>query len=89
MSKGTIYQNLWAGYTCYFVFQVCNGQYAYGLSIHNAYKKWKVQKSTFYVRDIRDDREHFPIVGHINIDELIIGAILKEVLKESSDADSN
>ena len=76
MRRGTIIKNLWAGYETYFSFQgVANG-FAHGYILVNIDGKWNLKKGSFYWRDIRDDREHFPIVGIADVEGTIIRTIL-------------
>lgn len=85
MARRNIYKNLWAGYDCYFVRMADNGRMATGISVHNAYGDWRVKYMTqFYSQDIREDAEHFPIVGKIDIDQSIISAVL--AAKEEQEA---
>lgn len=76
MRRGTIIKNLWAGYETYFCFQGVSKDRAHGYIIMNVDDKWNVKRGTFYWSDIRDDREHFPIVGFADINEAIINAVL-------------
>ena len=83
MRRGTIIKNLWAGYETYFNFQGVANVFAHGFIITNIDGKWNVRKGCFYWSDIRDDREHFPIVGHADVDEAIIKAILEGIKKDA------
>ena len=74
-----IYKNLWAGYDAYFIKTGQNAKYAYGYLVHNANKKWDVRSSQFYIKDIREDVDHFPVVGEINLKKLVIDNVLKIV----------
>lgn len=78
MKKGTIYRVLWAGHETYFVYQgslpakgmhsgVSNG---YGLMLCSD-GKWIVNKRTYYTHDLENDREHFPVVGQMNMDKVM------------------
>lgn len=83
MRRGTIIKNLWAGYETYFSFQgVANGL-AHGYIMVNIDGKWNLKRGNFYWKDIRDDREHFPIVGHADIDGAVIKTILEGVKKDA------
>ena len=86
MKKGTIFRNLWAGHETYFVYQGSlppKGNqpamsHGYGLMLHSD-GKWEVDRSTYYTRDLKNDREHFPIVGYIDMDKVMTDAILSAV----------
>lgn len=73
-----IYKNTWAGYDYYFVHTHSNGFGVRGYSMHNAYGKWKVNKAWFSNETIKD-AEHFPKVGEIDLNKIIIENVLKEV----------
>lgn len=87
MKKGTIYRNLWAGHETYFVYQGSTPakgmkpatSYGYKLMLYPYSEKWKVSKASFYTRDLENDREHFPIVGHIDMDKVMTEAILSAI----------
>ena len=59
---------------------------AVGYEIANLGDRWVVSSGAgYYKKDLLDD-EHFPIVGHIDMADVIIRAILNEVKKGDSDA---
>jgi hypothetical protein len=45
--------------------------------VHNAYGKWKVDKAWF-AKETIEDAEHFPKVGEIDLNKIIIENVLKE-----------
>lgn len=87
MKKGTIFRNLWAGHETYFVYQgsiPAKGMrpatsYGYKLMLWPYSEKWKVSKASFYTRDLENDREHFPVVGHVDMDKVMVDAILSVI----------
>lgn len=87
MKKGTIYRNLWAGHETYFVYQgsvPARGMksatsYGYKLMLYPYSEKWKVSKASFYTQDLENDREHFPVVGHVDMDKVMVDAILSAI----------
>ena len=86
MKKGTIYRNKWAGFETYFIYlnsvssSKMEAKKVGGLKIVNINGKWELDKAEFYKNDLQDS-EHFPIVGHININEVLIKAILGAINK--------
>lgn len=75
MKKGTILRNLWAGYETYVIYlghPVRSGRSEppkVGVyNIVNVDGQWRVRKGVYYRRDL-DDREHFPVVGYIDMEE--------------------
>ncbi len=75
-----IYKNLWAGYPTWFIKTGANGQYATGIDICDTREidgKWRIRLNgaMYYARDLKNDTEHFPIVGHIDIESMLIDAI--------------
>ncbi len=73
-----IYKNLWAGYDCYFVKTNSDKMYAYGFNVHNAHGKWEVSKGKRYISSLRD-MEHYPIVGNIDLNKILIESVLEKV----------
>ena len=86
MKKGTIYRNKWAGFETYFIylnsvpFSKVEAKKVGGLKIVNIDGKWELNKAEFYKNSLQDS-EHFPIVGYININKLLIKAILGVINK--------
>lgn len=86
MKKGTIFRNLWAGHETYFVYQGSlppkRMQYGlshgYGLMLHQD-GKWRIDRSSYYTKDLEKDREHFPVVGHVDMDKVMTDAILSAI----------
>lgn len=87
MKKGTIFKNLWAGHETYFCYQrqsKLNGlKTGYGYSLVNVNGEWRLDMSHYYKWDLENDREHFFIVGHADIDEVIKTAILEGITDAS------
>ena len=81
IKKGMIFKNLWAGLETYFCYQRRDHEmYAYGYSvIRDEYGIWRTRKSKYYWSDIRDDREHFPIVGIADVDRAITESIVVQI----------
>lgn len=75
-----IHKNLWAGHETYFVRMGTSGRYATGISIANVDGDWRVNfKATYYASDLRNDIEHFPVVGSIDIKTVVKEAVLKAI----------
>ena len=76
----TIHKNLWAGYETYFVRMGTSGRYATGISATNVCCEWRVDfNARYYTSDLRHDKEHFPIVGNIDIKTAVKDAILNAI----------
>lgn len=85
MKKGTILKNLWAGYETYFIymgFPVRVGRFEAskvgGYSLSKINGKWIFERSQYYRQSIKDT-EHFPVVGHIDVDSAMINAVLSAI----------
>ena len=80
--KGTVFRNMWAGYESYFVYESCSKigkedvATGYGLIRLNENDNWKLDRNIMYYKNDLYDNIHFPIVGNINIDKLIMDALL-------------
>lgn len=84
-----IYKNLWAGYEAYFIRMGNSGQFAKGIQVHNAHGEWRVDYNTrYYASDLRHDKDHFPIVGNIDLDAIIANSTLLCV-KQPTEAPQN
>ena len=81
VKKGTILRNLYQpNYESYFVFRMYSGNDALGIWVIKTDKGIKVKWSSRFPKDdIQNDREHFPIVGHLDLDSLIVSHVLNEV----------
>lgn len=85
MKKGTILKNMWAGYETYFIYMGfpvrvgrAEASKVGGYSLSNIDGKWIFDKSQYYSNDIKDT-EHFPVVGHIDINGVMVKAILSAI----------
>ena len=71
-----VYKNLWAEYETYFIRLGSSGRYAVGFGAANLNGEWKVNRNArYYASDLRNDREHFPIVGNVDLNGMIIDEI--------------
>lgn len=76
----TIHKNLWAGYETYFVRMGSSGRYATGISVVNVDGDWRVEfNAKYYASDLRHDKEHFPVVGSVDIKRIVKDAVLKVI----------
>lgn len=76
MKRGTILKNLWAGYDCYLIYMGRkNGVYSRMLCVHNANGKWEIRNAEYYTQDLKDE-EHFPVIGGINIEGIILSEVM-------------
>lgn len=86
----TVHKNLWAGYPTWFIRTGTSGLYATGISVTDTREidgEWRVRmKSEYYANDLKNDREHFPVVGNIDIRGIIVDAVQK---LEGGEADGN
>lgn len=62
----------------YFIKQYSDDIYSYGLVICKPLNEWKVSLGKFYNSDIKDT-VHFPIVGEIDLNNIIVKAVLNIV----------
>lgn len=74
-----IYKNLWAGYETYFVKKRQDKRYAYGYQIICVDGKWEYRENAMYYLCTIRDSEHFPVVGEINLTEIIFRSIMEAV----------
>ena len=79
-----IYKNLWVSYDCYFICSNSNKKYCYGYLVQKPKDKWEFCHGQFYNSDIKDT-EHFPIVGEIDLNNIIIEAVLNNIVNEGDE----
>lgn len=74
-----IRRNLWAGYPTWFIKTGESGRYATGISVCDTRAldgEIKIKfNSKYYLQDIRHDKEHFPVVGGLDIEQILMQAI--------------
>ena len=75
-----IYKNLWASYDCYFISSNSDKKYHYGYLVGKPKDCWELCPGQFYNSDIKDT-EHFPIVGEIDLNNIIVETVLNIVNK--------
>ena len=86
IKRGTIFRNLWAGYETYFVYlrqtTIERERCGDGIIIAD-YKRngWEMRRGQHYKSDLETDKEHYPVVGHIDVDRLLTDAIITEIQK--------
>ena len=85
MKRGTILKNLWAGHETYFIYMgfpahscKAEARKTGGLILVNVDGRWDLEKAPMYCHSLRD-REHYPIVGHIDLKKLCIDGILQAI----------
>ena len=73
IKKGTVFKNTWAGTETYFMYQRASGRYAVGIGVYKDPKHggWThKQGCKYYLSDLKNDREHFPVVGIAPVKEM-------------------
>lgn len=86
MKKGTIMKNLWAGNEKYIVYRGPTWSAKNEAAKSNFYQitnvegKWRFDdRAQYYNQDFQRDREHFPIVGRVDLEAVVTDAILKAI----------
>lgn len=80
MKHGTILQNMWQpSYESYLVYQGVSGKYANVIWMINGRVEFGHK---FYKSDILNDREHFPIVGFVDIQKVLKEAIERGLVQD-------
>ena len=85
MKHGTIVRNMWQpSYKSYFVYMGTSGQYAKGLSVVDTCDGDDVHVNYgihYYKDHILKDREHYPIVGYIDLKRVVVNTVLEGLFK--------
>ena len=96
LKRGQIFLNLWAGWQTFFVYFRTSGRYCYGVQIVKVNGKYTVQNSQYYKQDLKNDEEHFPLVGSMDIEAMWLSRVLKrlsvnsyELIDKHYDADGH
>lgn len=74
-----IYKNLWAGHETYFIKCGQDKIFAYGYGLVLTGNKWDLHKANYYLSSLREDREHYPVVGNINLKKIVTEEILSTI----------
>ena len=80
-----IYRNLWASYETYFVIvgnawtRANEARRVKVLKVSQIKGKWDIEIAEFYEFSIDEDKEHFLVVGNINLKEIIINELKKSI----------
>ena len=82
ITKGTILRNMYQpDYDSFLIFLEYKDRSAKCIWIIDTHKEVQIKYDTnFYKRSIANDRLHYPIVGHIDIDNLLINHTKNEVI---------
>lgn len=82
ITRGTIFRNMYQpDYGSYLIFLGYEDRYANCIWVVDTKKNIEIKYDAhFYKKSIARDREHYPIVGHIDIDSLLIARTLNEVM---------
>lgn len=85
MKKGTIFKNLFAGHETYFVYMgfpvrtgKCEAKATGGYGLVKLDNGWKFERAMYYTHTLKD-KEHFPVVGYIDMNRTMADAILQAV----------
>lgn len=87
LHRGDIFLNKYAGWRSLFVYINTSGRYANGVSLVRAQDKNIVQKTQYYKEDLRYDIDAFPLVGHINIQQMWENSVMENLTDVSFFAD--
>ena len=79
--RNKIYKNLWAGYETYLIKTSSNNKHTNGYLLVNIDGKWILDKGVFYTQDLKYDKEHFQVVGEVDLDKVIINGVLNAIGK--------
>lgn len=84
VKRWNVYHNLWAGYDAYFIVERTDPMYASGYLLSNAKRNWEIRRARFYRQDLEYDHLHFPIVGKINVHELMTKCLVDLIIGDGA-----
>ena len=82
IKKGQIFLNLCSGWQNIFVVIGSNNAYYYGVEIINLKGKYKVINAKYYLATIRNDSEHFPLIGEMDIKAMWMDRVFERITSD-------
>ena len=79
IKKGQMFLNLCSGWQNIFVVIGSNNAYYYGVEIIKLKGEYKVRNVKYYLATIRNDSEHFPLIGEMNIKAMWMDKVFERI----------
>lgn len=86
-----IYLNKKVNYKCYFVKTNVDEKtnYTYGYVLHNKYGLWSMGRGRFDTGELENQPEAFPLVGSIDMDNIIFEGLKDQILGKIEKLEEN
>lgn len=85
--RGTIFKNGSTGLETYFIYDgaapklyASEEAKANGMEVHLKDGVWRICRAQYYRRSL-SDVEHFPVIGYVDLDDIIMKAAIEEIAK--------
>lgn len=82
IKKGQIFLNLCSGWQNIFVVIGSNNAYYYGVEIIKLKGEYKVRNVKYYLATIRNDSEHFPLIGEMDIKAMWMDRVFERITSD-------
>ena len=79
IKKGQMFLNLYSGWQNIFVVIGSNNAYYYGVEIIKLKGEYKVRNVKYYLATIRNDSEHFPLIGEMDIKAMWMDKVFERI----------
>lgn len=79
LKRGQIFLNLWSGWENIFVVLGTDKAFCYGVEIAKVKGDYRVGKVKYYLKDLRNDCEHFPLIGKIDVKAMWLDKVFERI----------
>lgn len=79
LKRGQMFLNLWSGWQNIFVVLGTDKAFCYGVEIAKVKGDYRVGKVKYYLKDLRNDSEHFPLIGEMDIKAMWMDKVFERI----------
>ncbi len=79
LKRGQMFLNMWSGWQNVFIVLGTNNAFCYGVEVAKVKGKYRVASVKYYLRDLKNDCEHFPLVGEMDVEAMWVGRVLERI----------
>lgn len=77
-----MFLNLWAGWQDIFIVTACGKEVCYGVSVGKIEGEYRLLNSEHYTADLKNDEEHFKLIGEIDIASMWFDRVFERITKD-------
>lgn len=82
LKRGQMFLNLWSGWENIFVVLGTDKAFCYGVEIAKVKGDYRVGKVKYYLKDLRNDCEHFPLIGEIDVKAMWLDRVFERITSD-------